>query len=42
VGIFMRLSELLKAQNIKLGLAARNKNEAIAELVNLLGENKEL
>ena len=38
----MRLSELLKAQNIKLGLTARNKNEAIAELVNLLGENKEL
>ena len=38
----MRLSELLKPQNIKLGLAARNKNEAIAELINLLGENKEL
>ena len=38
----MRLSELLKPQNIKLGLTARNKNEAIAELVNLLSANKEL
>src|SRR5437016_14133445 len=38
----MRLSELLKPQNIKLGLAARNKNEAISELVNLLSTNKEL
>jgi len=38
----MRLSELLKPQNIKLGLAARNKNEAIAELVNLLAANKEV
>ena len=38
----MRLSELLKPQNIKLGLAARNKKDAIAELINLLGENKEL
>src|SRR3982750_4068542 len=38
----MRLSELLKPQNIKLGLAARNKSEAISELVNLLAANKEV
>src|SRR6266550_4687042 len=38
----MRLSELLKPQNIKLGLAAKTKNEAIAELVTLLSTNKEV
>jgi fructose-specific phosphotransferase system IIA component len=38
----MRLSEMLKPQNIKLGLAATTKTDAIAELVNLLAENKEL
>src|SRR5204863_2148648 len=38
----MRLSELLKPENIKLGLAAKNKNEAIAELVTLLATNKEV
>jgi len=38
----MRLSELLKPQNIKVGLAARNKSEAIAELVTLLSNNKEV
>ena len=38
----MRLSELLKPQNIKLGLAARNKSEAIAELVGLLASNHEV
>jgi mannitol/fructose-specific phosphotransferase system IIA component (Ntr-type) len=38
----MRLSELLKADNIKLGLAARTKTEAISELVSLLAANKEL
>ena len=38
----MRLSELLKPQNIKLGLAAKNKSEAIAELVTLLATNHEV
>ena len=38
----MRLSEMLKPQNIKLGLTATTKMDAIAELVNLLAENKEL
>src|SRR5207237_10154233 len=41
-GQIMRLSELLKPQNIKLGLAARNKSEAIAELVTLLAANHEV
>jgi fructose-specific phosphotransferase system IIA component len=35
----MRLSELLKPQNIKLGLESNNKTAAIAELVNLLAAN---
>lgn len=35
----MRLTELLKPQNIKLGLEARTKADAIAELVNLLAAN---
>src|SRR5688572_27405188 len=38
----MRLSEMLKPQNIRIGLAATTKNEAIAELVNLLAENNEV
>jgi fructose-specific phosphotransferase system IIA component len=38
----MRLSELLKPANIKLGLAAKTKTEAIAELVGLLAANHEL
>src|ERR1051325_7661239 len=38
----MRLSQLLKPQNMKLGLAAKNKTEAISELVTLLANNKEL
>ena len=38
----MRLSEMLKPQNIRIGLTATTKNEAIAELVNLLAENKEV
>ena len=35
----MRLSEMLKPQNIKLGLTARGKTEAIKELVDLLASN---
>jgi fructose-specific phosphotransferase system IIA component len=35
----MRLSELLKPQNIKLGLEASTKTAAITELVNLLAAN---
>jgi fructose-specific phosphotransferase system IIA component len=38
----MRLSELLKPQNIKLGLVAKTKTEAIAELVGLLAANHEV
>lgn len=38
----MRLSELLKPQNIKLDLQATNKTDAISELVNLLAENGEV
>lgn len=38
----MRLSEMLKPQNIRIGLTATTKNEAIAELVNLLAENEEV
>ena len=37
----MRLTEILKPQNIKLPLMAKNKSEAIAELVNLLAETGE-
>jgi fructose-specific phosphotransferase system IIA component len=35
----MRLSEILKPQDIKIPLAATNKTEAIGELVNLLAAN---
>jgi fructose-specific phosphotransferase system IIA component len=38
----MRLSEILKPQNIKVSLDAKNKAEAIAELVNLLAANAEI
>ena len=38
----MRLTEILKPQNIKLPLLAKNKSEAIAELVNLLAETGEV
>src|SRR5690348_8496502 len=38
----MRLSEILKPQNIKVPLDAKNKSEAISELVHLLAGNKEL
>lgn len=38
----MRLTEILKPQNIRLPMAAKNKNEAIAELVNLLAANGEV
>jgi mannitol/fructose-specific phosphotransferase system IIA component (Ntr-type) len=38
----MRLSEILKPQNIKVPLEAKNKSEAISELVHLLAGNKEL
>src|SRR4030095_15883357 len=38
----MRLTEILKPKNIKVPLQAKVKNEAIAELVNLLAENGEV
>lgn len=38
----MRLTEILKPQNIKLPLEASTKSEAIGALVNLLAENGEL
>lgn len=38
----MRLSEILKPQNIKVPLEAKTKTEAISELVNLLAANGEL
>ena len=38
----MRLSEMLKPQNIKLDLQAQNKTDAIKELVDMLAANGEL
>jgi fructose-specific phosphotransferase system IIA component len=38
----MRLTEILKPQDIKIPLEAKTKNEAIAELVNLLAANGEV
>jgi mannitol/fructose-specific phosphotransferase system IIA component (Ntr-type) len=38
----MRLTEILKPQNIKVPLVSTVKTEAIGELVNLLAENKEI
>src|SRR5215213_9638483 len=38
----MRLTDILKAQNIKIPLDAKTKNDAIAELVNLLAANGEV
>lgn len=38
----MRLSEILKPQNIRVSLQANTKTDAIAELVDLLGANGEL
>jgi fructose-specific phosphotransferase system IIA component len=38
----MRLSEILKPQNIKIPLAASQKTDAITELVNLLAANGEI
>lgn len=38
----MRLTEILKPENIKLPLAAKNKTEAISELVDLLAKNGEV
>ena len=38
----MRLTEILKPQNIKMPLEAKVKTEAIGELVNLLAANGEL
>lgn len=38
----MRLSEMLKPENIKLGLEAKGKTEAISELINLLAANGEV
>lgn len=38
----MRLTEILKVQNIKIPLKSTTKTEAISELVNLLAENGEI
>ena len=38
----MRLTEILKPANIKVPLQAKVKNEAIAELVNMLADNGEV
>lgn len=38
----MRLTDILKPQNIKVPLESINKNDAIAELVNLLAANNEV
>jgi mannitol/fructose-specific phosphotransferase system IIA component (Ntr-type) len=38
----MRLTDILKPQDIKVPLVAKTKGEAIAELVNLLADNKEV
>jgi fructose-specific phosphotransferase system IIA component len=38
----MRLTDILKPQNIKVPLTATNKNAAITELVHLLGANAEV
>ena len=38
----MRLTDILKPTNIKVPLQAKVKNEAIAELVNMLAENGEV
>jgi mannitol/fructose-specific phosphotransferase system IIA component (Ntr-type) len=38
----MRLTDILKPQDIKVPLAAKTKTDAIAELVNLLADNKEV
>jgi fructose-specific phosphotransferase system IIA component len=38
----MRLTEILKPENIKLPLAAKNKTEAISELVDVLAKNGEV
>ena len=38
----MRLTEILKPQNIKVPLVSTVKTDAIGELVNLLAENKEI
>ena len=38
----MRLTEILKPQNIKVPLQAKVKTDAIAELVNMLADNGEV
>ena len=38
----MRLTDILKPQDIKVPLQAKTKTDAIAELVNLLADNKEI
>ena len=38
----MRLNEILKAQNIKIPLEAKNKSEAIGELVNVLAASGDI
>jgi hypothetical protein len=38
----MRLTEILKRQDIKIPLTAKTKSEAIAELVQVLADNNEI
>ncbi len=38
----MRLTEILKPTDIKIPLAAKTKNDAIAELVQVLADNKQI
>ena len=38
----MRLTDILKAQNIKVPLTATTKNDAIGELVTLLSDNQQI
>src|SRR6516164_7461331 len=38
----MRLTDILKPENIKVPLEAKTKNEAIAELVKLLADNGQI
>lgn len=38
----MRLSEILRPENVKVPLEAKGKEEAIRELVDLLAQNKEI
>ena len=42
LGLLMRLTEILKPQNIKIPLAAKTKTEAIGELVQLLAASGDI